>query len=97
MKKEDLDQLYHLLRVVSNDAANHKDVELSSVVFGMCKHLLCGGDYLSLIQYCAYYGENFLLEPTFKAIVATKWVPLRIVEFGAGLGWLGRGLSLIHI
>ena len=94
MKKEELDQLYHLLRVVSNDAADGKNAEPADAVFGLCKHLLCGGDYLSLIQYSAFYGRQFLIEPVYGALKWAGWHPERIVEFGAGLGWLGRGLSV---
>lgn len=93
MTREQFDELYHLLRVASNEAAESKDQELSSTIIGITKHLLEGGDYLRLIQYSAYYGRNFLLEPTYLAMKEAGWEPTRIVEFGAGLGWLGHGLA----
>jgi len=88
MEKYDIDELYHLLRDASNDES-----DLPKFIYGLSRHLLAGGDYLGLIQYSAFYGENFLLEPTHKAIVERGWTPGRVVEFGAGLGWLGRGLA----
>lgn len=60
----------------------------------MSRHLLAGGDYLSLIQYSAHYGEKFLLRPFVKSIQTIGWEFDRIVEFGAGLGWLARGLAM---
>lgn len=101
MEKQEIDQLYHLLRRVSNIFEDKKlstktcltPQEQINVVYGLCRHLLAGGDYSALVQYSQYYGESYLLSPTFQAIKATGWQPKRIVEFGAGLGWLARGLS----
>ena len=93
MDKDVMDKLYHMLREVSNESAEDDSGELASVVFGMAKHLLAGGDYLKLVQYCKYYGSKFLLAPMYQAIVEKDWKPTRIVELGAGLGWLGRGLA----
>lgn len=101
MNKRDFDQLYHLLRVASNDAAkgdiNHKtaltSVEVGGVVYGIARHLLAGGDYLALVKFSCYYGENFLVAPTIKAIRKTGWPFTRVVEFGAGMSWLGRGVA----
>lgn len=93
MDKSQLDELYHLLRAVSNEGHAQQSPEIVNAIHGLSTHLLAGGDYLKLIQYCAYYGETYLLQPTITAIKATGWKPERIVEFGAGLGWLGRNLS----
>lgn len=108
MNKEEVDQLYHLLRVASSITGGaaiaiegksidsktgltpHEEV---SVLYGLCRHLLAGGDYSALVQFSQYYGLKFLLDPTYKAIREKDWGPKRIVEFGAGLGWLGRGLA----
>lgn len=87
MKKEQVDELYHLLRVASNDP------DWSTVVRGLANHLLAGGDYLGLIQYSRLYGESFLLDEFADAVKNAGWKPSRIVEFGAGLGWLGRGVA----
>lgn len=89
MEREQLDQLYHLLRVSSNS----ENIEEIGVVKGLVSHLLGGLDYLALVRFSSYYGERFLLEPTFAAMEGAGFKPNRIVEFGAGLGWLGRGLS----
>lgn len=93
MYKSQIDELYHLLRWVSNESADQKSHEFADVIYGLSKHLLAGGDYLKLIQYSAYYGENFLLEPVAAVLRNTNWHFDRVVEFGAGLGWLGRGLA----
>lgn len=94
MKKDQIDELYHLLRVASNEPADPmQSFSTQQVVTGLTRHLLGGGDYLALVQYSYYYGTNFLLNPTYKAILRTKWKFDRIVEFGAGLSWLGRGLA----
>ena len=93
MDKEKIDALYHLLREVSNDGG--KSPGLTSVIHGLTSHLFTGGDYLRLIQYCEYYGENFLLQPTHEAILEKGWEPKRFVELGAGLSWLCRGLSFM--
>lgn len=101
MNKQDLDQFYHLLRVASNDAAKEgvnlkspfTNAEVGTIMYGMARHLFAGGDYLSLIKFSCYYGENFLTTPTIEAIRGTGWPFTRIVEFGAGMSWLGRGIA----
>lgn len=87
MYKEQVDELYHLLRVASNTKG-----EEAAALYGLARHLLAGGDYLALIQYSAHYGRRFLVEPVIQHIKDTSWQFSRIVEFGAGLGWFGRGL-----
>jgi hypothetical protein len=98
MEKQELDNLYHLLRVASNDLALDTDEfkEQRTALLGIVRHLLQGSDYLGLIQYSAYYGEQFLVRPTYEAMVHKGWKPTRIVDLGAGLGWLSRGLSLLY-
>lgn len=94
MSKEQIDELYHLLRVASNEGRDVLQAfPTQQLILGLARHLLAGGDYSALIQYSAFYGEKFLLDPTFEAIHGKDWKPSRIVEFGAGLGWLGRGLA----
>ncbi len=94
MHKEEMDELYHLLRKASNEGSGNYSAEPANVVYGMAKHLLEGKDYLRLVQYCQYYGEKYLLQPTYEAILEKDWSPSWIVEFGAGLGWLCRGLTV---
>lgn len=91
MEKEQIDQLYHLMRVAS--CSSHEELLALSQ---LSRHLLSGGDYLSLIQYSAFYGEKYLLEPVFKALVDHHVDFDRVVEFGAGLGWLSRGLASLY-
>lgn len=96
MEKDQIDELYHLLRVVSNEEMPPiYDVSLHQVITGMTRHLLGGGDYLALVQYSAFYGEHFLLNRVSQVLVEAGWDEAieRVVEFGAGLGWLARGLS----
>jgi len=100
LEKKEIDQLYHLLRRASNITDEEKAAgsvyspdEKVSIIYGLCRHLLAGGDYSALIQFSQFYGVSFLLEPVFKAIKKLGWKPSRIVDLGAGLGWLGRGLS----
>jgi len=93
VNKEQMDKLYYLLREVSNEGHRQQSTEITDAVYGLAQHLLAGRDYLRLIQYSRYYGEKFLLKPTFEAILGKEWVPSRFVEFGAGLGWLCRGLA----
>lgn len=88
MTKEDIDELYHLMRVASN--GTQEEVEVFN---GLARHLFAGGHYLSLVQFSAFYGRKFLIEPTCKALREVGWPFNRIIEFGAGLGWLGRGIS----
>ncbi|KKL10624.1 hypothetical protein LCGC14_2553950, partial [marine sediment metagenome] len=93
MDKEQLDELYYLLREVSNEGNKQQSTEITDAIYGLAGHLLAGKDYLRLIQFSKYYGEKFLLQPTYEAILEKKWTPMRFVEFGAGLGWLSRGLA----
>ncbi len=99
MNKEQVDELYHLLRVVSNmkdtGAAGMEWFvqEEIDTIYGITRHLLAGGDYLALVKFCAYYGRRFLLQRVCDKLTETGWNPSRIVDLGAGLGWLGRGVA----
>ena len=93
MDKNQIDELYYLLREVSNEGNRRTSTEVTDAIYGLAGHLLAGKDYLRLIQYSRYYGEKFLLKPTHEAILEKGWVPMRFVELGAGLGWLCRGLA----
>lgn len=91
MTKEQLDELYHLLRVASNDTT--PSGEEAACIRGLVGHLLLRPNYEALVRYCAMYGGKFLLEPTADMIIDSSIRPNRIVELGAGLGWLGRGIA----
>ncbi len=103
VKKEQIDELYHLLRVVSNGDISTEEFartgrpqrEVNRIFHGLSRHLLAGGDYDALIQFSAYYGSRFLLKPACEAIDKTGWAPVGIVELGAGFGWFGRGVSAL--
>lgn len=94
MDKAKLDTLYYLLREVSNEASIQQSPELADAVYRLAGHLLAGTNYLGLVRYSRYYGEQFLLQPTYEAIHRKNWGPTRFVEFGAALGWLCRGLAV---
>lgn len=99
MNKDQIDELYHLLRVASNNArlsmvdidAGLTSAEVTSRIFGLARHLLSTPDYEALVMFSVMYGRKYLSIPTFKAIESIK--PTRIVDLGAGLGWLGRDLA----
>lgn len=101
MNKQQVDEYYHLLRVISNGGmlteeyakTGRTQSEVNRIFHGLSRHLLAGGDYDALIQFSAYYGSRFLLKPACEAIAKTGWKPRRIVELGAGFGWFGRGVS----
>lgn len=102
MTKEQLDEFYHLLRVASNTTAVKNAMDLTTgltqgeeqeILYGICRHLLAGGDYAALVGFSQYYGQQFLVNPTYDAIKSTGWEFDRVVEFGAGLQWLGRSLA----
>ncbi len=99
MNKDQIDELYHLLRLASNMKGTglvktglfvHEEV---NTIYGIAKHLLAGGDYPALVRFSMYYGERFLLTRVCDELTRAGWKPSRIVELGAGLGWLGRGLA----
>ncbi len=93
MTKDELDELYHLLRRASNDNTAVEYNGQQSRIYGLARHLLAGGDYLALIQYSAWYGEKYLVGLVFAEMVNELIYPERIIDVGAGLGWLGRGLT----
>jgi len=104
MNKEQIDRLYHLMRMASNivdeelpteslKATGLTPAEEVDIFFGLARHLFAGGDYSALVRYSAYYGQRFLVDPVHAAIKSKGWEFNRIAEFGAGLSWLGRDLA----
>lgn len=92
MNKEQLDEHYHNLRVlcVTND------VPQKEAVAGITAHLTqLQGDYIGLLRFLDYYGERFILPEVTSLLYSSGHLFKfsRIVELGAGFGWLGRGIS----
>ncbi len=93
MLRQQADELYHNLRLLNLT----DDITQKEAILGITTHLTVpGGDYNGLLKYLAWYGEEFLL-PTASGLLDYHTVSFsRVVDFGAGLGWLGRGIALRH-
>ena len=95
MEKEFIDELYHQLRLLYLSG----DTQEKEAIRGITSHLTQSsstqGDYVGLLRFLSYYGERFLLKAVENAVRSAKLKANRIVELGAGFGWLGRGLSNI--
>ena len=93
MDKEFIDELYHQLRVLYLE----DDVEQKEAIRGIVSHLTnpdsSQGDYTGLLKFSSWYGTTFLLPKVRKIIDSNLIKADRIVELGAGLSWLGRGLG----
>jgi len=73
------------------------DVQQKEAIRGITSHLTDpGGDYNGLLKYLAWYGESFLLPEVLDVLHQSKAKFSRVVAFGAGLGWLGRGIANGH-
>lgn len=92
MNKNQLDELYHNLRELSVTS----DGLQKDAIIGIVSHLTqSGGDYTGLLRFLSYYGENYIL-PEVRKVLNSHFSTggfSRVVEFGAGFGWLGRGIS----
>lgn len=95
MDKIQIDELYHNLRelYVTNDVLQKEAIE------GLITHLSKpSGNYDGLLRYLNYYGEKYTL-PSVLIFMQRLAFPhktnqyTRVVELGAGTGWLGRGLA----
>ena len=89
MNKQEIDKLYHDLR----ELCVSDDIQQKEAILGITLHLTTHGDYTELLRFLAYYGENYLLPRAVKFLEYNRIKFTRVVEFGAGLGWLGRGIS----
>ena len=91
MNKANWDQLYHSLREVFNS----RDPLEKAAARGITRHLFghVGGNYRGLLDFSTYYGERFLLVAACNAVAGQKLKFGRIVEFGAGMGWLSKGMG----
>ena len=92
MDKPELDMLYHnLRRLCITD-----DIPQKEAVAGLVSHLTkADGDYPGLLRFLGYYGEEYILPKVLEhmAFVSHSLEFTRVVELGAGFGWLGRGIS----
>jgi len=90
MDRPVVDSLYHNLRLLNlTDDIQHKEA-----ILGITSHLTePQGNYNGLLKYLAWYGEKFLLSDVLAFLDQHKAVFSRVVDFGAGLGWLGRGIA----
>ncbi len=93
MDRKNIDDLYHNLRLLYAEGEESERCAIG----GLVSHLTSdkgAGDYSGLLRFLWYYGETYLLDPAFNIIKKNLLnKPTRIVDFGAGLGWLGYGLS----
>lgn len=83
--KDNVDQLHILLRRLATEP-----VEIRRPIVALVHNLLIRNDYRSLLTFSQWYGETFLLPEVIKLL---NIKPKRIVELGAGMGWLGKGLA----
>ena len=91
--QEEIDQLYHLMRKVSNEEGPSYIEQPGVFIAGLARHLFGGGDYLALLQYLDWYGDTFLRVNVNEYIESMDWKFNRVVEFGAGLSWLSLGIA----
>lgn len=92
MNRNQLSELYHNLRELCVTG----DVPQKEAIMGITAHLTQPqGDYVGLLRFLSYYGERYISEEVVKLLHYNKHLFefSRIVELGAGFGWLGRGIS----
>jgi len=99
MEKQEIDQLYHQLRLLNVK----DDILQKEAVAGIVSHLTdTHGDYTGLLRFLSYYGERFILPKVVEVLTSgpsqyTPRLPIinfsRVIDIGAGFGWLGRGIS----
>ena len=92
MNKKQLDELYHNLR----ELCLTEDLVQKEAIEGIVSHLTApNGDYAGLLRFLSYYGEKYILRVAVIMLQSTA-PPVkfdRVVELGAGFGWLARGIS----
>lgn len=91
MDKPTLDNLYHNLQ----ELCVTDDIQQKEAVLGITTHLAGypDGDYSGLLKFLTYYGEKYLLPHAIKVLETNRMKFSRVVDFGSGLGWLGRGIA----
>jgi hypothetical protein len=93
MEKAFIDELYHQLR----ELCVTDDIPAKEAISGLVSHLTrSDGDYPGLLKFLDYYGTLYVLPYVMVALKSTPTLlsASRVVEFGAGTGWLGRGIAL---
>lgn len=90
--QQEWDAFYHVLRKVSVS----KDLDEQVAATALTAHLTSrGGNYAALLDFLAFYGTRFIAPRVKEQLRSfdTGFRPRRIVEIGAGIGWLGRELG----
>jgi hypothetical protein len=103
MEKEQVDQLYHLLRQLSNEAADPSTTvdklsqltisEEAAAIKGLINHL-DKSNYPQLLSFSAVYGIKYILPAVAEIIKQNDVQVNRFLDVGCGNGWLGINLSL---
>ena len=89
-KRTIIDQVYHQLRIANTELSDNERVELLYIAI----HLLSKeGDYPSLLHFLSYYGSKFVIDDVVQLVGISGIKFNRIIELGAGFGWLSKGLG----
>ncbi len=87
-----MDEFYHQLRELNLS----DDIFEKAAIAGIVSHLTGrDGDYVGLLRFLTYYGEKYVLPDAVKFLRQNSHLLEfnRVVDIGAGLGWLGRGIA----
>ena len=85
-----IDAIYHQLRTANTDVSSEGKVALER----MARHLLSeDGEYPALLDFLAYYGAKYVLQDVINAIIHEDLKFNRVIELGAGYGWLSEGIG----
>ncbi len=69
-------------------------LERIDILRGLERHILDGGDYPALLRFCRMYGTDFILPYVIHDITDIFGSDFNnIIDFGAGLCWLGEGIA----
>ncbi len=103
MEKEQVDQLYHLLRQLSNEAADPSTTvdklsqltvsQEAAAIKGLINHL-DKSNYPQLLSFSTMYGMKYIVPAVAKIIKQNNVQVNRFLDVGCGNGWLGINLSL---
>ncbi len=103
MEKDQIDQLYHLLRQLSNESADPSDnidrlskltpSQEAAAIKGLVNHL-DKDNYSQLLSFCSMYGMKYILPSVIRIIRENEIHPARFIDVGCGNGWLGSNLGV---